>query len=348
MDIEKSLFLKYVVDYDKLVTYGFIKEKDKKTYCYFKNILEDTFQIKVEVVEGLVIGKVYDLELEDEYINFRVENNIGEFAGKIRDEFEKVLIDIRNNCFNKEFFIGTQTNRISDVLIKKYGDIPSFEWDSYKDFGVFKNKITKKWYALIMNIDKEKLGEGSGNVEIINVKINPSKIEALLKKDGFYPAYHMNKKYWISIILDESIKDEEILSLIEESYEYASGGANKSQTEWIVPANPKYYDIEEAFEKSNIIDWKQGAGIGVGDTVYIYIGQPVSSIVFKCRVVENNIPFDYHDGNVNMKYIMKIELQEKYDKNLYTFHKLNEYGVNAVRSARFMPKKLSDYINKRK
>ena len=33
------------------------------------------------------------------------------------------------------------------------------------------------------------------------------------------PGYHMNKRHWISVILDGSMDDNEILPLIEDSYE---------------------------------------------------------------------------------------------------------------------------------
>ena len=72
-----------------------------------------------------------------------------------------------------------------------------------------------------MNIDNNKLDKKlNGEVEIINLKLEPSEIENLLKMDGFYPAYHMNKKSWISIILNDTISDEEILKLVEKSYSY--------------------------------------------------------------------------------------------------------------------------------
>ena len=37
--------------------------------------------------------------------------------------------------------------------------------------------------------------------------------------------------------------------------------------EWIIPANPKYYDIVGAFKVADEIDWKQGAGIKKGDGI---------------------------------------------------------------------------------
>ena len=52
----------------------------------------------------------------------------------------------------------------------------------------------------------------------MNVKLPPDLINDLLKKEGFYKAYHMNKKYWISFILDDSIKDQELEELINISF----------------------------------------------------------------------------------------------------------------------------------
>jgi predicted DNA-binding protein (MmcQ/YjbR family) len=73
-----------------------------------------------------------------------------------------------------------------------------------------------------MNINKNKLDKlcESKIIEIINVKLDEDMIEELLKKDGFYPAYHMNKKYWISIILDNTLSDKEIQKYILLSYNF--------------------------------------------------------------------------------------------------------------------------------
>ena len=43
------------------------------------------------------------------------------------------------------------------------------------------------------------------------------------------PAYHMNKKHWISIILDGSMTDEEIGRLIEDSYALTAPKTRKNK-----------------------------------------------------------------------------------------------------------------------
>lgn len=338
--LEDDIFKRSIPDYKKLEEYGFIK---KNNSYFYEQILIDNFKIII-TISDTINCKVYDLDSNDEYTNYRTSSN-GEFAGTIRDNVEKVLIEIRDKCFNRQDFISNQANRISKLIKDYYGDVPMFEWDDYPGFGVFKNPTTKKWYALIMNVTKDKLKAGTGSFDIINVKLDPKVIESLLKKEGFYPAYHMNKKYWITIALDESVSDQEIFELIKTSHLYTEKGNNTN--EWIIPANPNYFDIDEAFKNNKTIIWKQSTNIKVGDTVYLYVGSPVSAIRYKCRVEEVNIPYDYHDDNVKMKYVMKIKLLNSYDKNLFPFSKLKEFGVNAIRGPRFMPKELSKYINKK-
>ena len=70
-----------------------------------------------------------------------------------------------------------------------------------------------------MNVDGMKFENKSGEVEVLNIKLDKLKIQDLLNKKGYYPAYHMNKKSWISIILDEYLDDETIIKLVSESYD---------------------------------------------------------------------------------------------------------------------------------
>ncbi len=71
-----------------------------------------------------------------------------------------------------------------------------------------------------MNVPEHRLGlPGDGSVDVLDVKCDPRMIGSLLSEKGFLPAYHMSKSTWISVLLDESVPDEQILSLIELSYD---------------------------------------------------------------------------------------------------------------------------------
>ena len=220
MNIENDIFKKYKPDYKKLVQYGFIKNKTK--YLYETKFNNNEFKIIIEITgKGKITSKVYDIENNDEFLPLKIKSAQGTFVGNIKEEYKNILIDVRNNCFSKNYFVSDQANRITEFIISKYGSCPEFMWEKFPGYGVFKNPENSKWYGLIGNLDYSKLGEDNKNfVEIINIKLDKEKIPFLIKQKGFYPAWHMNKIHWITIVLDETLSDELIMDLIEESYSY--------------------------------------------------------------------------------------------------------------------------------
>lgn len=334
MTIEEEIFKKSKLNKNKLQDYGF--KKDGNIYKYEEN-MNNSFKAIITIEKDNIKGKIIDLEFNEEYTNIRVENTQGEFVNKVKNEYKKVLQDIKNNCFENKYFIGNQANRITNYILNKYNDKPEFLWEKYEDFGVFKNQINKKWYAIIMNINKSVLKEkDTKQIDILNVKTNEKTIEKLIKAKGYYKAYHMNKKNWITITLDETLKDSEIEKLIDSSYNEIN-----EKNEWIVPANPKYYDIVNCFNDTDTIIWKQSSNINKNDIIYIYVAAPFSQIMFKCKAEEVNIPFEYKDQNVSMKSIVKLKLIKKYKKDQITFKKLNELGITSIRGPRKVSKSIS-------
>ena len=57
-------------------------------------------------------------------------------------------------------------------------------------------------------------------MEIVNVKLAPDTIQELLKENGFFPAYHMNKKSWITIVLDDTVSDKVLFDLVQQSHAF--------------------------------------------------------------------------------------------------------------------------------
>lgn len=335
MNIENEIFKKTHVNLEKLEKYGFQKSNDY--YQVSKNFMNDNFRADIIVDKnGKVSGKVFDLQFHDEYTNIRIENNTGEFVNQVREEYKSILEDIKNRCFEKDYFNSEQSNRITKYIMDKYHDEPEFLWEKFSNYGVFRNKNNNKWYAIIMDIDKSKIDHDSGEIEILDIKVEEKQVETLIKKNGFYQGYHMNKKNWITIILDNTVPDSEIFQLIDESYHLVN-----SKEEWIVPANPKYYDIINCFNDTDTIEWKQSSDIHIGDIVYIYVADPYSSILYKCEAIEVNIPFEYQDKNLSMSHIMKIKLLKRYQKDELSFSKLNELGIKAIRGPRKISKEIS-------
>ena len=338
MNIENEVFKRFSVNYNKLEDYGFKKEKNN--YVFEKNFLNNDFKAIITISsKGIVTGKVIENEINEEYTLLRTEA-IGEFVGKVRDAYKELLLDIRNNCFEANFFIFDQTNRINNYIKEKYHNNPEFLWESSPGAGVYRNPSNNKWYGIVMNVNYSKLDSNkTGEVEVINIKLDELEIKDLLKKNGFYKAYHMNKVSWISIILNDTLSDEVICSLIDKSYEIIN-----EKEEWIVPANPKYYDVIKAFKESNEIIWKQSSDIHVNDIVYLYVAEPYSKIMYKCVATETNIPYDYSDDNLTIKHVMKIKLLEELSNKNYTFAYLNKIGIKAIRGPRKINKEISNKL----
>ena len=332
MNIEKEIFKKYKIDYNKLVSYGFIQENN--IYHYSKEFMKN-FRANITIdLNGNVSGKVYDLKTNIEYTNFRIEDLSG-FAHQVREEYILILKDIAKNALDTKYFIYDQANRVTNLIIEKYKVYPEFLWDKYPDYGVFRNSRSNKWFGVILNVDKSKIIHNlTGEIEIINLKLD-DKVSEYFNHDGIYPAYHMNKQAWVSIILDDTLSDEEILKLVDISYELADLSGS-----WIIPANPKYYDVIQAFSKSNVITWHQDIKVMDGDFVYIYLTKPYQAILFQCEVIKANIP------DVNQTFSMKLKLLKKYDVKDFPISKLNLYGIKSVRSARSIPKKLAEELKK--
>lgn len=214
--MENELFKRVKFDNKKLLEYGFVKENDKFT---FTTHILDKFKVIIIIKDNEVSSSMYDLNTLEEYVSYKQSDNVGSFVSKVREAYYLILKDIKSKCSNSELFIMDQTNRIAAKIKEIYNNDPEFLWESSPGAGVFRNTISKKWYGIVMNIDKSKIdSKCKGEIEVINLKLDKNKIEKLVLNEGYYKAYHMNKKYWISIILDDTLSDEVILEHIEESY----------------------------------------------------------------------------------------------------------------------------------
>ena len=100
----------------------------------------------------------------------------------------------------------------------QYGTEPDYPWADPN--AVLRHRDTRKWYGLVMEVARDRLGlPGEGTIQILNVKCESLLIGSLREKPGFLPAYHMNKENWITILLDGSVQEEEVKRLLDMSYQ---------------------------------------------------------------------------------------------------------------------------------
>ena len=103
---------------------------------------------------------------------------------------------------------------------KKYKTSPEYPWAKYDSNAVFRHSDNKKWFALIMDVEKGKLGlSGCEHVDVVNLKIGDMMLrEMLVQQEGILPAYHMNKEHWITVLLDGTVEEEKVCELIDISF----------------------------------------------------------------------------------------------------------------------------------
>ena len=113
--------------------------------------------------------------------------------------------------------------KIENYINENYDMLQEHPWTDYPEDTTFKHTNNKKWFGLIMVIPYEKLKiDKAGTVAILNVKCIPEMIGSLRKEKGIFPAYHMNKEHWITILLDGTVPIQIICDLIDLSYELTS------------------------------------------------------------------------------------------------------------------------------
>lgn len=85
---------------------------------------------------------------------------------------------------------------------------------------VFRRKDNLKWFAIVMTVDAKKLGIGAfGELDIVNLKCTDEDRERLADVENVLPAYHMNKKRWLTVVLDEQEDfDTQLIDLVDKSY----------------------------------------------------------------------------------------------------------------------------------
>ncbi len=109
---------------------------------------------------------------------------------------------------------------LEKYIMDTYNAEADFPWVRYPDYEVFRHCSNNKWFALIMDIPKTKLGlPGNKLLSVVNLKCDPIMVGTLQTEPGFFPAYHMSKEKWITAALDGSVDDDKLKMLLDISYE---------------------------------------------------------------------------------------------------------------------------------
>ncbi|MFS8952356.1 MmcQ/YjbR family DNA-binding protein [Streptococcus oralis subsp. tigurinus] len=210
-----EIFKSYQFNKEKARDYGFVENGE--VWNYSCQILQGDFIMTVSITPDNVSFQVFDKETGDLYPQVHMESMRGSFVGSVREACLEILYQIRKACFDVQDFICPQTKRIMAQVQEKYGNQLEYLWEKSPDTAVLRHEGNQKWYAVVMRIPWGKLEKGrEGLVEAVNIKHD--QVADLLSKKGIYPAFHMNKRYWLSLTLDDTLSDEMVLKLMERSW----------------------------------------------------------------------------------------------------------------------------------
>lgn len=122
-------------------------------------------------------------------------------------------------------------DELEQFINENYNAESDYPWLKYPNYEVFRHSNNRKWFALIMDIPKNKLGLPETDIiDVVNFKCDPLLIGSLLKEAGFFPAYHMNKESWITVALDKSVNDDTIKMLLDMSYDATALKTHKKKS----------------------------------------------------------------------------------------------------------------------
>ena len=197
----------------KLLQYGCIQEEE--TYRCIRKLKTPDFYAVITYEKQELHADVYDAQLKEPYTPFHVPGANGSFVSAIREEVEELMEDMVRQCTDGNPY----RTRILEYVAERYQSYPQFPWKSAPEHGTLKT-AKGKWYGVIMHIPYRSLGiDADGMTDVCNLKNRPEFIQELIDHKLFFPAYHMNKTYWFTILLDQRLSWKQLRELIDESYQ---------------------------------------------------------------------------------------------------------------------------------
>ena len=212
-----ELFKKRKIDFEKLLSYGFILSGSD--YVFTERLaVEGDFVLRVTINTKSAFYEVIDGDFGEEYALSYVENAQGAFVGAVKNAIKKRLFDIIENCTVSEIFSFDRARAIAEYIKRTYKEDLEFLWEKFPTDAIVRNKENGKWYLVLMEVKAEKIGiDSKENIMVFNVRCKKGEAEKLIDGRLIFPAYHMNKRSWITVLLSKEADDETLFSLIDES-----------------------------------------------------------------------------------------------------------------------------------
>jgi predicted DNA-binding protein (MmcQ/YjbR family) len=195
--------------------------KDNGVYQCRKSFADPNFYAIIRINEELFEVKVYETSFDEEYIPFTLKSVQTPLVAGLREQVNEWVETILETAFDQ----NDVKSRLIEYGKEKHHSVPEhpFDEEPYQASTVLRVSKGGKWYALFMDVKAKAMGfKDEGEVDVVNLKADPAEMASILDQRHFFPAYHMNKKLWISIVLDETTPWEKTISLLDQSFALVS------------------------------------------------------------------------------------------------------------------------------
>ena len=200
---------------DALLRFGFIRAAEAYVYRY--PLYKGEYTLCVKITDNCFSVCVYDTTTGDLYLPFFTGHS-GGFAARMRQQAAQQVERIIRECF----LCYSMREKILNYVKNQYGTQAQYLWkEKERDqlSCVLRTPVSGKWYGVLMQVPARCLGmDRDTPVDILNVKGDPEDILNKVDHIRYFPAYHMNKKHWLTILLEGVIAEEFVFPLLDRSF----------------------------------------------------------------------------------------------------------------------------------
>jgi len=210
------IFRSAKIKIDSLKAAGFSKSDDSSYFLRLPVSNGDFYaDFALSPASQSLVVQLFDSSTGEKYPLFDMPRSQGAFVAALREEVQKLVDKLKSSCF--------EVHDLKDEYVawikSRFSAFPDFPWPDTPDYCVFRCP-NEKWFALVMKVKYRQLGlTGEEEVWVVNMKAPDDKIPELIDKASVFPAWHMNKKHWITVLLTAATDFEKLCQLTEISYE---------------------------------------------------------------------------------------------------------------------------------
>lgn len=180
-------------------------------------LIEGEFELGMTLSDQELELVVYDLAMEEPYTLFEVASASGALVTALRQQVDEII----NRILGQQVQDNPLVERLVDHVATTYGLAPAHPFKRHPEIIGFKVRTVDKLFGIFLPVDYCRLDKTSTRTDqvlVLNLKGQPDHILERIDKCRYFPAYHMNKKHWFSVLLDAQTDWDQLISLLAESY----------------------------------------------------------------------------------------------------------------------------------